>query len=242
MSFSAADALAHCRSEIKLSKLVLWLLMLCFPIASLIRCDVWMTKQKEEWTAYLRLQEKQFEEYHELLSGKRNVPSTSEETMGQFQKKVFVIEAVQYTGSNLDEIKQFVGAENVKSESGRYYIVTLEGDMDLNTQDYVIKGVEGEFYPVPASIIMERYDWKGGIKYQKKPILVEAIKYTGDNLDQVNEFSNGSVVVMEGKPYIRHHKGNMLLRLSDYVLPNAGTSGYFVHEGELFEKTHDRVK
>jgi hypothetical protein len=114
--------------------------------------------------------------------------------------------------------------------------------MHLNVEDYVIKGVQGEFYPVPASTIVERYDWKGGIQYQKKPVLVEAIQYTGDNLDEVNEFSNGSVVVIEGKPYIRHHKGNMLLNPNDYVLPNAGATGFFVHEGELFEKTHDRVK
>ncbi|WP_051271639.1 hypothetical protein [Shimazuella kribbensis] len=242
MSFSAADALAHCRSEIKLSKFVLLLLKLFSPIATLLRCDVWMMKQKEEWTAYLRRQEKQLEEYLEFMSGKRNVPSTSEVTMGQFRKKVFDIEAVQYTGSNLDEIKEFVGQENFKSEGGRYYIVTLEGDKILEDQDYVIKGVGGEFYPVPAFVIAERYDWKGGIKYRKKPILVEAIKYTGDNLDQVNEFSNGSVVVVDGKPYIGHHKGDNLIRVNDYVLPNAGTNGFFVHEGELFEKTHDPVK
>jgi hypothetical protein len=238
MSFSAADVLAHYRSKIKVSKYVLLLLRLFSPIATLLRCDVWMTKQKEEWTALLRRQEKQLKEYHELMSGERNVPPTK----GQFRKKVFVIEAVQYTGSNLDEITQFVGKENLKSEGGRYYIVTLEGDKILETLDYVIKGVGGEFYPVAASVIAERYDWKGGIKYEKKPILVEAIKYTGDNLDQVNEFSNFSVVVIEGKPYIGHHKGDNLIRVNDYVLPNAGTTGFFVHEGELFEKTHDQVK
>ncbi|WP_202404852.1 hypothetical protein [Shimazuella alba] len=162
--------------------------------------------------------------------------------MALFRKKVFVIEAVQYTGSNLDEIKQFIGEENVKSKDSRHYVITLEGDMVLNPMDYVIKGVQGEFYPVRSTIISKRYDWLGGIKYQKKPVLVEAIKYTGDNLNEVNEFCKGNVIEKMGKPYIRFHRGDMFLRVNDYVLPNADNTGFLVHEGELFEKTHERVK
>ena len=38
------------------------------------------------------------------------------------------------------------------------YINTLEGDMRASIGDYVIRGVQGEFYPVKESIFRETYE------------------------------------------------------------------------------------
>jgi hypothetical protein len=40
----------------------------------------------------------------------------------------------------------------------RYYIETLEGDMNVQVGDWVIKGVEGEYYPCKPDIFEQTYE------------------------------------------------------------------------------------
>ena len=88
----------------------------------------------------------------------------------KYRKKPVVIEAVQWTGINLEEIKSFVG------ESLKYTIIdgawkagigkpavsmeinTLEGVMEASVGDYIIKGVNGEFYPCKPDIFEKTYE------------------------------------------------------------------------------------
>lgn len=86
--------------------------------------------------------------------------------MTQYRKKPITIEAVQFTGLNPTEIKDFAG-ENCKVEIydnevtppiARIVIHTLEGDMRVSKGDYVIKGVEGEFYPCRLDIFEQTYE------------------------------------------------------------------------------------
>ena len=90
--------------------------------------------------------------------------------MKKYIKKPVEIEAVQWTGLNPTEIKEFAG-DNVGIE---YYdaayeagagpmtatvtIHTLEGDMKANHGDYIIKGVKGEFYPCRQDIFEQTYE------------------------------------------------------------------------------------
>lgn len=98
--------------------------------------------------------------------------------MTKYRKKPVIIEAIQWTGKNIDVIKKFVGAsakfhyyvatENMYAVSEtppsvRDYTVsltinTLEGDMQANVGDYIIKGVNGEFYPCKPDIFEKTYD------------------------------------------------------------------------------------
>ncbi len=47
-------------------------------------------------------------------------------------------------------------------EDGKYvqnlYIQTLEGDMRVMPEDYVIKGISGEFYPCKPDIFLQTYE------------------------------------------------------------------------------------
>lgn len=72
-------------------------------------------------------------------------------------KKKVTIEAVQYDGNNADEIKDFIGADNLVWNSDRILVKTLEGNMKANAGDYIIKGVKGEFYPCREDIFLETY-------------------------------------------------------------------------------------
>lgn len=78
----------------------------------------------------------------------------------KFRKKPVVIEAVRFNGWNAGEINDWMYG------TGKYptYFVetidieTLEGVMIANVGDYIIKGVQGEFYPCKPDIFKQTYD------------------------------------------------------------------------------------
>lgn len=61
----------------------------------------------------------------------------------KYRKKPIVIEAVQYDGTNMDEIVTTLGMPEIGEEftSDDLLIQTLEGEMRVSKGDYVIKGV-----------------------------------------------------------------------------------------------------
>lgn len=88
----------------------------------------------------------------------------------KYRKKTVVIEAIQWTGLNLEEVKAFVG-ESLKYdihdaawEVGKgapivnMKIHTLEGDHECTKGDFIIKGVNGEFYPCKPDIFEKTYE------------------------------------------------------------------------------------
>ncbi len=74
------------------------------------------------------------------------------------RKKAVVIETVQFTGLNFEELEKFVGGDMGKNENGDTVIATLEGAMTVSINDFVIKGVQGEFYPCKPDIFEQTYD------------------------------------------------------------------------------------
>ncbi len=75
--------------------------------------------------------------------------------MGMYRKKPVVIEAIQYD-NNLDELTSFVSEHTIIDNC--LYIITLEGDMKVSNGDFIIKGVEGEFYPCKPAIFHKTYE------------------------------------------------------------------------------------
>lgn len=89
----------------------------------------------------------------------------------KYRKKPVVIDAVQYSGSNICEIEEFVGKELRQTIVDDYgyqagataplvglIIETLEGDMIASPCDYIIKGVKGEFYPCKPDVFEQTYE------------------------------------------------------------------------------------
>lgn len=86
----------------------------------------------------------------------------------RYRKKPVVVEAIQLTVDNLQEVSKWivccgwsVGVE-IGSEFGvRIHISTLEGVMSANVGDYIIRGIDGEFYPCKPSIFAKTYEQVG---------------------------------------------------------------------------------
>lgn len=88
----------------------------------------------------------------------------------KYRKKPVVVEAIQWNGSNLSEVMEFIGSE-FKYESNTSYatskfsymngnltINTLHGVMEVSNGDYIIKGIKGEFYPCKSDIFQATYE------------------------------------------------------------------------------------
>ena len=80
--------------------------------------------------------------------------------MGYYRKKPVVIEAVQWTG-NMQEVIDLVGHDLPtygERRDGSIRIATLEGDHECRKGDWIIKGVQGEFYPCKPDIFEATYE------------------------------------------------------------------------------------
>ena len=79
-----------------------------------------------------------------------------------YRKKPLIVEALQWTGFNLDEVMEFCLLIQVERERldrfPELYIRTLEGEMHVSLNDFIIKGVRGEFYACKPDIFWETYD------------------------------------------------------------------------------------
>lgn len=83
----------------------------------------------------------------------------------KYRKKPVVIEAMQFTGSTMQEnpsglgtITDWCRALSFDDVGGSPKIVTLEGNLHVSSGDWIIKGVQGEFYPCKPDIFEATYE------------------------------------------------------------------------------------
>lgn len=82
----------------------------------------------------------------------------------RYRKKPVVINAIRWTGENTDEIIRFCNnGKDAKLVNNDYIkdgllIFTLEGDLFASVGDYIIRGVDGEFYPCKPLIFHQTYE------------------------------------------------------------------------------------
>ena len=78
----------------------------------------------------------------------------------KYRKKPIVVEAIKWTGDNVKEISKFMGASHISYDlwNCKISIATLEGIMEASMGDYIIKGVQGEFYPCKLDIFQKTYE------------------------------------------------------------------------------------
>ena len=92
----------------------------------------------------------------------------------RYRKKPLVIEAIQLTKNNVEESAQFIkepymirvvwmndsdmytDVKNDDFQSPGIWIKTLEGDYLAKEGDYIIQGIDGEYYPCKPDIIEKR--------------------------------------------------------------------------------------
>ena len=108
--------------------------------------------------------------------------------MKRYVKKPIVVEAVQYDGFNTGELNDFCGSSIFEPVGGSPFIRTLEGDMTISKGDWVIKGVNGEFYPIKSEIFFKTYDVvESGVREQTFGEKAVGITFNPSGADEVHE-------------------------------------------------------
>jgi hypothetical protein len=99
--------------------------------------------------------------------------------MGRFRKKPVEIEAMQLVGTTAEMMSVYHWVEantqgsydtnasngevpasgvSINAGTGFMVIATLEGEMQANPGDWIIRGVQGEFYPCKPDIFNATYE------------------------------------------------------------------------------------
>lgn len=79
--------------------------------------------------------------------------------MAKYRKKPVEIEAIQWTGENINEVMDFMKWRNASHDKHSGLVIhTLEGNHNALTGDFIIKGIAGEFYPCKPEIFVLTYD------------------------------------------------------------------------------------
>lgn len=94
------------------------------------------------------------------------------------------------------------------------------------------------------------------MKYRKKPIVVDAISWNGNNLQEVMDFVNSEFKYVENVSYctqkfnydyeenvliINTLEGSMVVHIGDYIIK--GIAGeYYPCKKKIFEETYEVVK
>ena len=77
----------------------------------------------------------------------------------EYRKKPVVITAAgPLTNDNVLDIMRWCDAKQWDDSPAQLWIRTLEGDMVASEGDYIIRGVNGEFYPCKPDIFAKTYD------------------------------------------------------------------------------------
>ena len=79
--------------------------------------------------------------------------------MPKFRKKPVVIEAIQFIGKNDADCMKFCPtARDPVDKRPNLIIPTLEGDHLCSIGDWIIRGVNSEFYPCKPDIFEKTYE------------------------------------------------------------------------------------
>lgn len=75
------------------------------------------------------------------------------------RKKPIIVEAIQFKIHNLAEIQDLdTEGKITQNADNTLTIETLEGNVRARLDDWIIKGIKGELYPIKDNIFKETYE------------------------------------------------------------------------------------
>ena len=76
--------------------------------------------------------------------------------------------------------------------------------------------------------------------FVKNPVKVQAIKYTGNNFDEISSFTNGNIFRYDEKVVIKTYAGYRYIEKGDWIIK--GIKGEFYPcKPYIFEQTYEEV-
>lgn len=79
------------------------------------------------------------------------------------------------------------------------------------------------------------------MKFRKKPVVIEAVQWTGDNLSEIQQFYKPDSILIGDAIFIKTLEGNMLAGKFDWIIK--GVKGEFYPcKPDIFEATYEPVE
>lgn len=81
--------------------------------------------------------------------------------MTKYKTRPFEVNAVQFDGQNADEIKDFTDGGFNADLNGTWaevYDYLQQTWVNVNTNDFIIRGSKGEFYPCDPEVFNAKYE------------------------------------------------------------------------------------
>jgi len=132
------------------------------------------------------------------------------------RKKPIVVEAIQWTGNNFDEVKELDGCRYNDEHRKIFFmnnnlnIRTLEGDMIAVLGDWIIKGIKGELYPCKEDIFNETYDV---VEEETEELKSRCVSYQENEKRYFKVFLEQEIEIGELKKHWRKNDKNRLFRM-----------------------------
>lgn len=85
----------------------------------------------------------------------------------RFKTKYFEIDAIQYTGKNIDDVKRFTGDHMINEDRKpsdptdvgyQVFDVLHKTWVNFFPNQWIIKGMKGEFYPCDPEVFASKYE------------------------------------------------------------------------------------
>jgi len=81
--------------------------------------------------------------------------------INKYKKLPVEVEAIQLNKDTVKDVFKFMRikySDNLVGNNNSIYIHTLEGIMTASDSDFIIKGINGEFYPCKEDIFWKTYE------------------------------------------------------------------------------------
>lgn len=155
--------------------------------------------------------------------------------MSKFTKRPVTIEAVQFTEETKNQAFNFITCNHYPhwDEAGRpvIRIETLEGEMTASFGDWIIKGVEGEFYPCKPAIFDKTY-LPAGDPVSVEGVVLPTLKCTCGHASNMHSYTDNWCLIDECQ--CQSFQNSLI---SDVLCKTCGRSitlaqcGHFIHVG-----------
>lgn len=78
----------------------------------------------------------------------------------KYRRKPVFVDAIQWTGDNYPEVFEFTegNAWPTRSHSDTLAVSTLEGEVMATKGCYIIRGVDGTYYPCQEAVFKKTYE------------------------------------------------------------------------------------
>ena len=159
------------------------------------------------------------------------------------EKQSLPIQAIYYDGTNKENVMEFCGSDNAKIDQDENLIVkSLEVERVAKPTDFIVKGVDGEYYCSSAESFADNY-WLDGFdfnhpdleprEFMKQSNFVHTFRFSEDNFDDAVRF-----VENENIDGVRLYRESPY---GPYKITRPSRESYTIKDGDIIVSDFKRV-